>query len=61
MKAKDKKTICQAINNEGFDYALRHYSNWDEIKDDEFQQMLLEYLQLVERIEDYIDLKKYSE
>lgn len=44
------KQLDYRLNNEGMDYALRHYSDWKEIKDKEFRKLKKKYLQVTDRL-----------
>lgn len=43
------------IEDEGFDYALRKYSTWEEVEDENFQKLLENYLNIAVELEGYID------
>jgi hypothetical protein len=45
------------MDEEGFDYCFENYSNWDEIKDEEFHRLRLGFLQSMEDLRNYIDKK----
>lgn len=42
------------IENEGFDYAFRHYSEFKEINDPEFHKLRLAYVEAANDLDDYI-------
>lgn len=42
---------------EGFDYCFNGYSNWQEVKDDEFQKLRQEYKDSAIRLKNYIENK----
>ena len=48
------------MNQEGFDYCFTGYSNWNEIKDDKFQELKRAYVSAQAKLEDYI-ISKYEE
>ena len=54
MTRKELKYVLSLIDNEGFDYGLRHYTGFAEIKDEEFHRLLKNYVDAAEEIEDYI-------
>lgn len=54
MKAKDKEQLCFTVDNEGFDYAFRHYSSFDKIKDKRFHQLREAYVKAAGELEEYI-------
>ena len=43
MTQEDVETLIYTLDDEGFDYALVSYSNWEEINDEEFQTLLRNY------------------
>jgi len=45
------------MRDEGVNYCFVHYSNWSEIKDEEFHKKRLTYLNVVEDLETYIHSK----
>jgi len=54
---EDCRYIKSKMENEGFDYCFRHYSNFKEIKDDEFHELRRQYIESSELLEDYINNK----
>ena len=49
---------CQyRMDNEGFHYCFRHYSNFPEIKDKQFHKLRRAYLKAAELLENYINEK----
>jgi hypothetical protein len=52
--------VFYRMKNEGFDYCFKHYSKFEEIKDEEFHRLKMNYLQSAEDLEDYIQ-NKYNE
>ena len=42
------------MDNEGIDYCFEHYSNWEEIEDDEFHKLRLEFLSSMDKIRKYV-------
>jgi hypothetical protein len=51
------ENVQYRIDEEGFEYCFKHYSSWEEIKDEKFHQMTLEVLKQMEELINYIDLK----
>ena len=45
------------IREEGFHYCFKHYSNWDEIDDEEFHKLRTSYLKISKKLESYVDNK----
>lgn len=56
MKSKDIVYIHSVVENEGFDYAFRHYSSFEEVEDKEFHRLLCEYLDSSEELIEYLGL-----
>jgi len=48
------------IDAEGFDYCFEDYSNWKEIKDEEFHKLRNDYLNSMKKLREYVE-KKYEE
>jgi len=46
--------------DEGFDYCFTGYSNWNEIKDEKFQQLKEAYCNSQKELKNYI-IEKYNE
>jgi hypothetical protein len=51
------ESVRYRMDEEGFDYCFDGYSNWDEIKDEEFHRLRLEFLRTMEELRNYIDNK----
>ena len=45
------------MNEEGFEYCFDGYSSWAEISDPTFIMLRAEYLESVQKLKDYINLK----
>lgn len=56
MKAKEKQSVRDTIESEGFDYAFVHYSDFVEIKDPEFHARRETYLDARNALAEYIGL-----
>ena len=54
---EDWKYVQSKMNNEGFDYCWRCYSNFNEIKNDEFHELRRQYIKSSELLENYINNK----
>lgn len=48
------------MESEGFDYCFLHYSKWDDIKDQQFHKLRVDYIKAVKTLEKYIN-DKYEE
>ncbi len=46
--------VKAAIEKEGFDYAFRNYSSFDEIKDEKFHALREAYVKAVQELESYV-------
>jgi len=51
------QSVQYRMDEEGFDYCFESYSDWDEIKDEEFHRLRLGFLQSMEDLRNYIDKK----
>lgn len=49
--------VAGIVDNEGFDYAFRHYSDFKEVKDVEFHRLRREYVDAAILLADYIHLE----
>jgi hypothetical protein len=54
---EDWKYVHYRMEEEGFHYCFKHYSNFEEIKDDEFHLLRLNYLESAKVLEDYVNNK----
>ena len=45
------------MDNEGLEYCFKHYSSFEEIKDEEFHKLREELLGSIEKIRNYVDSK----
>lgn len=54
LTKKEKEEIRNIVENEGFEYAFRDYSDFDEIKDEEFHKLRLAFIEAAENLENYI-------
>ena len=54
---EDWESVKYRMRNEGIDYCFESYSNWDEIKDEEFHRLRLGFLQYMKEIREYVDKK----
>jgi len=55
MTDEEKAEVSHTIEQEGLDYGLRNYSNFEEIEDPEFHQRRLAYIKAAEEFEQYIN------
>ena len=48
------EAVRYRMDEEGIDYCFESYSRWDEIKDEEFHRLRLEFLRTMEDLRNYI-------
>jgi hypothetical protein len=58
MTGKDFQYIANTIDCEGFDYAFYGYSNFEDIKDEEFHKRRTAYLAARKELVDYIGFQE---
>lgn len=51
------RSVQYRMNNEGIGYCFEHYSSFEEIEDEEFHKLRLEFLSSMKKIRDYVDNK----
>jgi hypothetical protein len=51
----DMKYVKSVVENEGFDYAMRDYSEFEEVDDEEFHRLRMQYIEAAKELENYID------
>ena len=56
MTKKDRLMLLEIIDNDGFDYAFRCYSDFKKIKDNKFHELREAYLDAFKDLENYIAL-----
>ena len=51
------------MDNEGIDYCFEKYSSFEEIKDEEFHKLRLEFLDIMKKIREYVKdkIESYEE
>ncbi|MFW6225720.1 MAG: hypothetical protein ACOC3V_02015, partial [bacterium] len=54
---EDWEYLYAKMDNEGFHYCFKHYSNWENIKDRKFHELRLDYLKTSQRLKEYIEDK----
>jgi len=50
MDKHQQQVVIDIVDNEGFDYAFVHYSNFDDIENEEFHVVRKEYLKAREKL-----------
>lgn len=51
------RAVRYRMDNEGIDYCFESYSDWDEIEDEEFHKLRLEFLDSMKKIRSYVENK----
>jgi hypothetical protein len=54
MKNEDKRYVKTKIATEGFYYTFVHYSQFDEIEDEEFHRLRKAFLEASENLKKYL-------
>lgn len=52
----DMQYVRDTIENEGFDYAFRHYSHFEEIEDKKFHELREAYVKAAEKLIKYVGI-----
>jgi hypothetical protein len=60
---EDWQMVQYRMGNEGIDYCFEHYSSFEEIKDEEFHKLRLEFLESMKKIREYVNdkIESYEE
>ena len=61
MTDEEKEYVLDAIENEGFDYAIRHYIGFGNVKDKQFHKLREAYIKASQELEDYIGDLEFDE
>lgn len=51
------ESLAYKLSEDGLDYAVLVYSNWEEIKDKDFHELRKRYEDAAEQLENYINNK----
>ena len=54
MTEDEKSEVMTTVDSEGFDYAFCDYSNFDEIKDEEFHKLRKEFKEASKKLKTLI-------
>jgi hypothetical protein len=54
MTGEELDYVRATIENEGFDYAFRHYSDFSEVKDARFHRLRKAYEKAANALEEYV-------
>lgn len=57
LSNEEFNTIDGCVDNEGFDYTFKHYSEFPEIKDKKFHNLRREYLAARDALAEYIGIE----
>lgn len=58
MKPKDLDYIRDTVENEGFEYAFVHYSDFKEVKDEEFHKLRKAYADAYAALSEYLHIEE---
>ena len=63
QELEDWQMVQYRMDDEGMEYCFKHYSSFEEIKDEEFHKLRLELLDNMEKIRTYVKdkLESYDE
>ena len=50
--------VAACVENEGFDYAFRNYSDFKDVKDEEFHRLRKAYVDAAEALSEYIGFEE---
>jgi hypothetical protein len=56
MTGKEIDYVRERVENEGFDYCFRHYSTFDDVKDEEFHKLRVAYVETANKLAEYLNL-----
>ena len=54
MSKQTLQDVLDAVETEGFDYAMRFYSNWKDVDNEEFQQLYTKYIESANELENFL-------
>ena len=54
---EDWQMVRYRMDNEGIDYCFKHYSSFEEIKDEKFHELRNKFIESLDEIEKYVDEK----
>jgi hypothetical protein len=54
---EDWQMVQYRMSNEGVDYCFKHYSSFEEIKDEKFHELRNKFLTSLDEIQNYVDSK----
>ena len=57
QELEDWQMVRYRMDNEGIDYCFKHYSSFEEIKDEKFHEIRNNFLTSLDEIQNYVDSK----
>jgi hypothetical protein len=57
QELEDWQMVRYRMDNEGIDYCFKHYSSFEEIKDEKFHELRNKFLTSLDEIQNYVDGK----
>ena len=57
QELEDWQMVRYRMDNEGIDYCFKHYSSFEEIKDEKFHELRNKFLTSLDEIQNYVDSK----
>jgi hypothetical protein len=57
QELEDWQMVRYRMDNEGIDYCFKHYSSFEEIKDEKFHEIRNKFLTSLDEIQNYVDSK----
>jgi hypothetical protein len=57
QELEDWQMVQYRMDNEGIDYCFKHYSSFEEIKDEKFHELRNKFLTSLDEIQNYVDSK----
>lgn len=58
MDKHQKQAVMDIVDNEGFDYAFVHFSDFEDIENEEFHKLRKEYLNARQKLADLIGFRE---
>ena len=55
QELEDWQMVRYRMDNEGIDYCFKHYSSFEEIKDEKFHELRNKFLTSLDEIQNYVD------
>lgn len=60
---EDWQMVRYRMDNEGLEYCFKHYSSFEEIKNEEFHKLRKELLEIMEKMRNFVEerIESYDE